>query len=184
MKYIKEEKFKLVKCMSLDSEVKLSSGGGVIYFCFLDIFSASQVYFQLLKRTGYLDFYPLKPCLNLLYISYFDSITMNGRIIDRRMQVWFLKNIKNSRCSRYSKTRLESCGRDLKFKYELLISINDSEKFIDTVRIFIDILNEQGFKAIKYDSSDKITLNSLTFDNKSLRKYLIRTKKYLTINLK
>lgn len=182
MKYIKEEKFKLVKCMSLDSEVKLSSGGGVIYFCFLDIFSASQVYFQLLKRTGYLDFYPLKPCLNLLYISNFDST--NGIIMNRRMQVWFLKNIKNSRCSMYNKTRLESCGRDLNFKYELLISISDSEKFIDTIRIFIDILNELGFKAIKYDSSNKITLNSLSFSNKSLRKYLIRTKKYLTINLK
>ena len=178
MKYIKEEKYKLVKCIDLDSEVKLSSGGGVTYFCFLDIFSASQVYFQLLKRIGYLEFYR-----NHLYISKFDPITMT-----RKMQVWFLKNVKNSRCSRYSKTRLESCGRDLKFKYELLISISDPGKFIDTIRIFIDILNEQGFKAIKYKHDDNrgniITLNSLLFSNKSLRKYSIKTKKYLTINLK
>lgn len=179
MKYIKEEKFKLVKCTNLDSEVKLSSGGGVIYFDFLDIFSANQVYFQLLKRIEYLDFYPMRLCHNNIYTYHLDSVTIN-----RRVNPWFLKNVKNSRCGKYSKTRLESCGRALNFKHRLLISIDDPGKFIYIVRIFIDILNEQGFKVIKYEHDDKITLNSISFDNKGLRKYLIRTKKILNYKSK
>lgn len=95
-------------------------------------------------------------------------------------QKLFLKDIKISRIKDYSESEIRSFN-DSDFRYELLISLPDPNKFISIVGDVIDILNEEKFYAVDR-VNDNVNLHIMSFSYNSYNKeYSIKTKDTIVV---
>lgn len=176
---MEDKRFKLVSSPWLDLELDFLATG-VFCFEFLDIFSISLVYSQLLEKLKDINFSFTEETFKYLYCLY-PSPIIKPMFLKNRL----LKNIKNFRYEEYNKDKLKLYGSNLSFNHILSIYIKDREEFIKVIEILIDILNKNNFKAIiKNKENDRIKLGSLTLRVKNrLKKYLvkIRTENIITI---
>lgn len=179
MRYIREnERCKVVKCSDLGYIKKLPKLRGIIKFSFPDLISAHSIYFKLLKRRSLSSLLVESNRFNFLGIYYIESDTENSTV--KIKQKLFLKDIKISRIKDYSESEIKSLN-DSDFRYELLISLADPNKFISIVGDVIDILNEEGFYAID-KVNNNVYLYTMNFSYNSYGKeYLIKTEDIIVV---
>jgi hypothetical protein len=179
MRYIREnERYKVVKCSDLGYIKKLPKLRGIIKFSFPDLISAHSIYYKLLKRRSLSSLLVESNRFNFLGIYYIESDTENSTV--RIKQKLFLKDIKISRIKDYSESEIRSFN-DPDFRYELLISLPDPDKFISIVGDVIDILNEEKFYAVNRVNND-VNLHTMSFSyNGYDKEYLIKTEDIIVV---
>lgn len=180
MRYIrKNERCRVVRCSDLGYIKKLPRLRGIIEFIFPDLISAHLVYSKLLKRRSLNSLLVESNRFNFLGIYYIESDTENSTV--RVKQKLFLKDIKISRIKDYSESEIRSFN-DSDFRYELLISLPDPNKFISIVGDVIDILNEEKFYAVDNRANDNVNLHTMSFSYNSYDKeYSIKTKDTIVV---
>ena len=170
MRYIREnERCKVIKCLGLDELKPLSRLGGLIRFKFSDPISAHSIYSKLLERMSLNSLLVENSTLN--YVGIY-NIKVDSTI--RFKQKLFLKDIKISRIKDYSESEIKSLN-DSDFRYELLISLPDPDKFISIVDNVVNILNEEEFYVFNRVNNN-VNLHTISFSYNSYDKeYSIKT---------
>lgn len=179
MRYIREnERCKIVKCSDLGYIRKLPKLRGVIKFSFPDLISALSIYSKLLKRWSLSSLLVENSTSNFFGI-YIESDTENNSVIKIEQKL-FLKDIKTFRIKNYGKSEIRSFN-DYDFRYELLISLPDPNKFISIVGDVIDILNEEEFYAVGRVNNN-VNLHTMSFSYNSYdEEYLIKTEDIIVV---
>lgn len=139
---------------------------------------AYSIYSKLLKRRSLSSLLVESNRFNFLGIYYIESDTENSTV--KIKQKLFLKDVKTSRIKDYSESEIKSFN-DSDFRYELLISLPDPDKFISIVGDVIDILNEEEFYAVDRVNNN-VNLHTMSFSYNSYDKeYSIKTEDIIVV---